>query len=792
MLKFKALIIFLIASQCAYSQSHTISGYVEDMNTGERIIGAYVIDSISKSVAQTNNYGFYIIKKLGSKVAIKATYIGLKSETKFLSLDHDSLINFKMQPAMELNEVVVVSSGYRHNVNAPLGTITIPIKLLTSIPALGESDLLKSIQSQPGIKGGMEGSAGIYVRGGSGGENLFMLDDVPMYNVSHLYGFFSAFNSSAIKDIKLIKGCFSAIYGGRASSVIDVRSLDGNNKSIKGEASIGFISSKLSLEGPLFSEKTTFMISARRSYFDLYSDALKHFKILDEDFPDYYFYDLNARITHTFSQKDKIFLSFYKGKDNIQNKNESTDTEGITETEAVTEIFKENLTETSGWGNIIGSLRWNHAFGNSMFANTTLAYSSYDYFTQNKYISTDNDLTQNTILEESYIAKYKSNISDVIIKTDFDYSISNNHKLLFGLGNTFHTFRPGENNYYVNDPKNNKLIDTSYTNSVIHASEPFFYVEDEIKVTEKLNINAGLRLSGLISNSKAYVNSEPRISINYAILPQLVFKTGYSRMVQYIHLLTSSGLIMPNDIWVPALRELQPLKSDQINAGISYDLNKKLLFSIEVYQKWLNNTTDYRNGSSLLADLSPWYEKTTQGYGNAKGIEVSIEKQQGKLTGSINYTLSKASRTYAALNNGQTYPFRYDRLHDFNISVNYQIFKKWDISALWVYGTGYPVTVPVEKYGAALGTYITDSYGDGGEVIGYYPSLNNYRLPAYHRLDIGIHRKSHNRLGDQTLSLDIFNVYNRKNPVNMSFFVSRPKYVYLLPIIPTFTYTLKF
>ncbi|MCE5346382.1 MAG: TonB-dependent receptor [Bacteroidales bacterium] len=791
MLKFKILLFFLIIFQYAYSQNYTISGYVEDMNTGERIIGAYVIDSISKNVAQTNNYGFYIIKKLGKYVAIKATFIGLKSETKYLSLDHDILLNLTMQPARELNEVVVVSSRYRHNINTPLGTITIPIKLLTSIPALGESDLLKSIQSQPGIKGGMEGSAGIYVRGGSGGENLFMLDDVPMYNVSHFYGFFSAFNSSAIKDIKLIKGCFPARYGGRASSVIDVRSLDGNNKSIKGEASIGFVSSKLSLEGPLFSEKTTFMISGRRSYFDLYSDALKHFKILDEDFPYYYFYDLNASITHTFSQKDKIFLSFYKGKDNIQNKNESTDTEGITETEAVTEIFKENRTETSGWGNIIGSLRWNHTFGNSMFANTTLAYSSYDYFTQNKYISNDNDLTQNTILEKSYIAKYKSNISDIIIKTDFDCSISNNHKLLFGLGNAFHTFHPGENNYYVNNPEYNELIDTSFTNSAIHASEPFFYVEDDIKVTDKMSINAGLRLSGLISDSKVYINAEPRISINYAILPQLVFKTGYSRMVQYIHLLTSSGLIMPNDIWVPALKGLQPLKSDQINAGVSYDVNKKLLFSIEIYNKWLNNTTDYRNGSSLLADFSPWYEKTTQGQGKAKGIEISVEKQQGKLIGSINYTLSKASRTYADINNGQTYPFRYDRLHDLNISMNYQIFKKWDLSALWVYGTGYPVTVPVEQYASAFGVFNEDT--GYGLKIQNSPSLNNYRLPAYHRLDIGFHRKSHNRLGDQTLSIDVFNVYNRKNPVNMYYtYNGRFEYTNLLPIIPTFTYTLKF
>jgi hypothetical protein len=250
MSKIKALLLFLTIFQHVYSQGYTISGYVEDINSGERIIGAYIIDSIGKNVVQTNSFGFYTIKGLGREAALKATFIGLKSETKIISLQHDTAFNFKMQPVTELKEVAVVSSRYRHNADAPLSVITIPVKQLTSIPALGEPDLLKSIQGQPGIKGGMEGSAGIYVRGGSGGENLFMLDDVPMYNVSHLYGFFSAFNSSAIKDIKLIKGCFPARYGGRASSVIDVRSLDGNNKSVKGEASIGFISSKLSLEGP--------------------------------------------------------------------------------------------------------------------------------------------------------------------------------------------------------------------------------------------------------------------------------------------------------------------------------------------------------------------------------------------------------------------------------------------------------------------------------------------------------------------------------------------------------------
>ncbi len=784
MVKFIILLFLLLTFQSAYSQHYSISGYVEDLNTGERIIGANVIDSVGKSVVQTNNYGFYTIKNVNGQMAVQATYIGFKSDVKYITPSQDTTLNFKIYPVKELDEVVVVSSKYKNSANNPLGFNTISVKQLTSMPALGEPDLIKSIQSQPGIKGGVEGSAGIFVRGGSGGENLFMLDDIPIYNVSHLYGFFSAFNSSAVKDIKLLKGCFPARYGGRASSVIDVRSLDGNNKSLKGEISLGLISSKFTLEGPLFSDKTTFMISGRRSYFDLYSNALRNSNLLDKDFPDYYFYDLNARLTHTFSQKDKIYLSIYKGKDNIQNKNENT----LPTSSNV--IFTENTDESSGWGNLIGSLRWNHTFGNSLFANTTIGYSSYDYFTKDLYSSVKKDSVTNSKLEYNSNANYRSEISDIIVKTDFNYALSNKQNLSFGAGITFHTLKPGANNYIVDDQDRNIKIDTSYTNKTINASEPFIYIEDEINATEKLTINAGLRFSGFLSGSNRWLNVEPRISANYAILPKLVFKTGYSRMVQYMHLLSNSGLSMPTDLWVPALNGLQPLKSDQVNAGFAYDWNKTALFSVEIYRKWLDNTTDIRDGMSLVNDLSPWYEKTAQGHGATMGIEFSVEKQQGRFKGGIHYTLSTADRTYAAINNGQTFPFKYDRRNDLNISVNYQISEKWDISVMWFYGTGFPVTLPVERYSAGLNLYNPET--DAGQEINYFPSRNNYRLPDYHRLDLGLHYKTINRLGEQCISFDIFNAYNRRNPVSAQFLHSTYQYLYLLPVIPSVTYTLKF
>jgi len=778
-LKFKFLVILLFVFNTGAAQNFTVSGYVEDVNTGERIIGAYVIDSISNNITQSNGYGYYIIRNLGNRVSIHSTFIGLKSGSISISIIHDTIINIKMQPVRELKEVVISSSNYSRRIDNQLGAITIPVKTLTTIPALGEPDILKAIQSQPGIKGGTEGSAGVFVRGGSAGENLFLLDDVPMYNVSHLFGFFSAFNSNALKDIKLYKGCFPAHYGGRASSVIDIRSMDGNNKSFKGQFSLGFVSTNITLEGPLFNPKTTFIISARRSYMDLYSATIKG---MGNDFPDYYFYDLNARISHTFSQKDKISISFYKGKDRIQSKTKSKFTDGTTL------VSMEDQEEKSGWGNMIGSLRWNHAFGNNLFSNTTIAYSSYDYYTQNKNNITIQNLPDPEIIPiRGYNAEYGSAINDLIIKTDLDYTLSDNSKLLFGAGNTFHTYNPGNINYEMYNKDLDTKFDTSYTDSPISLSEYYFYIEDEYKLSAKLRIDAGLRFSGLLNGSPSF-NIEPRISANYKILPQLVVKAGYSRMVQYMHLLSTSGLTMPTDVWVPASNGLEPLKSDQVDMGVAYNANDKFLFTVEGYRKWLRNTTDLRSGSSLFTEFTPWYDKTIQGNGDTWGIEFSLEKQLNKLSVNINYTLSRAFRTNPDLNNGKRFPFRYDRLHDLNIYVKYRFTDKWDFSALLIYGTGYPVTLPVEKYIPGLGVFNWDTFG--GYQVNYYPSINNCRLPAYHRLDLGFHRSTTNSLGDQVISFDIFNAYCHLNAIGINSYSFEK--TTLLPIIPTIKYTLKF
>ena len=786
--KIKLITVFFIIAfvQHIRAQNYIISGYVEDINSGERLIGASIVDTISKAGCTSNNYGYYSLNIPRTKAAVYCSYLGIKTKIQSIYLVKDTLINFKINSEIEFQEVLIRENQYSHNQSTSLGHNIISIKSLTLIPSLGETDLLKSIQTKTGVEGGVEGSAGIYVRGGGSGENLFMLDEVPLYNVSHLYGFFSTFNSSAVKDVKLQKGCFSARYGGRTSSVIDVRSIDGSKNAYTGEVAIGLVSSKFTFGGPLINKKTTFILSGRRSYIDMLATQLKKIGAINKSFPDYYFYDLNARLTHTFSRKDRLYLSAYKGKDYISNLDENS------ELTAITNRFSESRTEISGWGNFITSLRWNHIFGNNLFANTTVAYSKYNFFTQTNYQSKEESLDNNKTINRNYFANIYSDITDFIAKIDFDYSLIGN-SFRFGTGNTLHQFNPGENTFSMNDELLNEKSDSSFFNPHINANELFIYIEYEMKNIDKFVINMGIRQSAFLSGNTQYLNTEPRISVNYSISQNFTAKTGYSRMVQYMHLLSSARVSMPTDLWVPALEGLKPLKSDQVNLGVTYNINELILLSAEIYQKWLFNTADYRNGMSLLSDLSLWFNKIIQGNGSSKGLELSVEKQQGRLTGSINYTLSHSERSYQEINQGKWFRYSYDRLHNLSILINFRISKKWDVSTIWLFGTGYPVTLPVEKYLPGLGIYNLNS-GFGGE-IDYFPWRNNYRLPNYHRLDIGIHYKRNSRFGEHNWSLDIFNAYNHENSVYMYFAGYRKQYlksVSLLSIIPTISYTFKF
>ncbi len=786
--KMRLIIIayFLLLLQLSFSQEYSVSGYVEDSITGERIIGAYVIDSISKEITFTNDYGYFALNIGGEDMALRASYIGSSSDIISLTSRRDTMLILKLSVSKNIEEVVVLSNQYKNSVGSPLGQSIIPVKSLLAMPALGEPDLLKSIQNQPGIKGGVEGSSGIFVRGSGGGENLFMLDDVPIYNVNHLYGFFSTFNSSAIKHIKLLKGGFPARYGGRTASIIDVRSLDGNNASYSGEVSISLLSSRATIEGPVIKDKTTFLLSARRSYIDVFANPFKNINVISDGFPSYFFYDVNFKMAHTFNRKNRLYLSWFKSKDNMLTEEEYV--ESVTDVEN----FYENRTSNSGWDNMVSSLRWNHVFNSRFFSNTTIAHSRYNYFTVDQYESTEVNHQKNEAVSANYLSDYSSDIEDFIFKMDFDY-YWNSNVVKFGIGNIFHSLNPGTNAYHIRDEKINEASDTLFVNEQVDVHEPYSYVEFEWRTSQSLNLNAGLRQSGIVSQNHRSINFEPRFRINYNLLPNIAIKGGYSRMYQYLHLLTSYGLSMPSDLWVPAVKDLRPLSSDQVNAGVAYSFGEDFLLTAEVYYKWLYHTTDYRNGESMINNPAPWHTKVTQGSGIAKGLELLLEKQSGRLHGHINYTLSASNREYDALNNGHKFSFMYDRLHDLAVSVNYKISDKLNFSALWVYGTGYPVSLPVEKYLPAIGVYnMSSEYG--GE-IAFYPSRNNSRLPQYHRLDLGLRYVKKKAKVEHHIGFDVFNAYNRKNPVFMYFGGYRVKslhYQSLLPIIPSVSYTYKF
>jgi len=767
------------------AQQYQIMGYVQDINTGERIVGANVIDSLSGLGCLTNNFGYYNLNIKNNTIKIYSTYLGQSSKVYHINIVTDTFIILKINATIELNEIVVASNNNDNRFKSNAGTISIPVKKILQMPSLGEPDLVKSLQNLPGIKGGVEGASGIFVRGGGAGENLFMLDDIPLYNISHFYGFFSTFNSSAIKNIKVIKSGFSPRYGGRASAVIDIRSLDGNQNAHNANISVGLISSQISLGGFLLSNKTTYQISGRRSYFDLITRPLYNLNLISNNLPNYFFHDFNLRLSHTFSRADKIYFGIFTATDFIKSQR------NFKQINSPTSWFSENFIERSGWDNTIASIRWNHLFKNTLFVNSTVAYTTYYFYKNIKYNSSDVNQVLNTSFDKSYFTSYNSQIADIILKTDFDYVI-NKIYLRFGVGNTIHLINPGSSIYKSTDQLLNTKSDSVFNNTTITAHSLFAYAEFEIAL-KKLFINSGLRFGMFYAHSVKKYNPEPRIAVNYKLFNNVILKTGYARMVQYMHLLSSARVSMPTDLWIPSTNNTSPLTSDLFNLGFDINLPYAISVTTEVYYKISENIVEYKNGYSLMTDLLPWYAKITQGQGISKGIEIAVEKTWSSYEIAAFYTFAKSTRKFRLINNNNSYPFDYDRLHQLTLSTNITITKKWSFSALWTYGTGYPVSLATIKYLSALGIYNLNSEF-GGE-LHYYKSKNNFRMPDYHRLDIGLRYAVKKRTLTHSLNIDIFNAYNRKNPVYMQYAGYRFKAlkpVSLLPIIPSISYTLKF
>ncbi|MCX6352388.1 MAG: TonB-dependent receptor plug domain-containing protein [Bacteroidetes bacterium] len=757
MKKFITLCCLILCSlNCLFAQKkHTISGYVSDIKNGEMLIGSIISVAKQNTGTATNAYGFYSITLAEDSHYVLISFVGYKPQLKKIFLGADLRLNITLEPQVYETKVVgiTVNKKARENINRPkMGIIDIPVYQIKELPAIfGEKDLLKVLQLLPGVQSGSEGSAGFYVRGGGPDQNLILLDEAIIYNPFHLAGFFSTFNGDAIKSVSLIKGGFPAQYGGRLSSIIDISMKDGNDKEYHGEGGVGLISSRLMLEGPIQKDKSSFMISGRRTYLDI---LIKPF-LPKGISAGYYFYDLNGKVNYKFSDKDKIYLSSYLGSD----------------------VFSTSFSKTSfkvDWGNksIVG--RWNHLFNSKLFSNTTLIYNDYVF--------------SNTDQLDKIQIKLQSGIRDYTAKMDFDWFPHIKHKVKFGATYTYQQFIPSSTKLQLDS-------NTSFSYQIfryVHTSA--LYINDEFTLNENISMNFGLRAPLFIYKKYTFYNAEPRFTFNYIINKNSSVKLGYAMMHQFTHLVSNSSISLPTDIWVPSSDVVLPQVAQQVALGYFRNFNNDAYeTSVEVYYKNMTHLIEYKEGAQIF--LNPDVEKEfVYGSGYCYGTEFFVKRNEGKITGWIGYTLAWAYRTFPDLNNGKTFPSKYDQRHNVSVAGVYKFNKELSFSTVFVFGSGQSLTLPVGQYQVPM-------FGSGFSALDYN-ERNSFKLYPYHRMDIGIKYTLKIKSVDADLRLDVYNVYNRRNPyfiylqnmVDPRSGIEKPTAVQvsLFPTIPTFTVNFKF
>lgn len=786
-LKSLCLFLFVSSFSLAFGQNKfTISGYVKDGETGEAMIGAKVYVPELKVGAIANVYGFYSITLPEGNHEVIFSFVGKEPTKKLITLDADISLNIELLPVRMLGEVVVTGEVKQHE-STEMSTTELPMSKVKSLPVLlGEVDIIKTAQLLPGISSGSEGSSGIYVRGGGPDQNLILLDGVPIYNANHLFGFFSVFNADAINNVKIVKGGFPAEYGGRISSVIDIRMKEGDMKQIHGEGSVGIISSKFMINGPIIKDRTSFMISARRTYLDILAKpfiALANSQNTggDKVTGGYFFYDVNLKINHIVNDKNRIYFSAYLGDDKFYvGSTYDYDYNGTS--------FIEESTGGLSWGNKIMALRWNHQFGPKLFANTTLNYSDYKFKTgfslKNYEVGKENDPDQNFSFD------YLSGITDWGGNIHFSYYPGPNHKIEFGVGEIYHTFKPGVNQFKYDD--NGATLDTVFGGKRTYAHEFYGFIQDDFKINKRIMGNVGLHFSNFIVREKYYHALQPRAAFNFLLDEKSSIKVSYSRMAQYLHLLTNTTIGLPTDLWVPATDTIPYQIGDQYAIGYTRELQKGYRIGAETYYKQMNNMIEYKEGASFFDTSNDWEQLVEVGKGFSYGLEVLLEKRTGKTTGWIGYTLSWTNRKFENLNNGEIFPYRYDSRHDISVVITHKFNDKIDVGLVWVYSTGNAVTLALQQYSA-----LNDQY-NFNSVVEHVDERNNYRMPSYHRLDLGVNIHKEKKWGDVTWSFGLYNAYNRQNPFYLEFGYLKGgnekvlKQISLFPIIPSVNYSFKF
>ncbi len=739
----------------------TISGYVSEKGSQERLTGAIVFAPGKNLGTATNTYGFYSLTLPADSQEIRVSYVGFRPFLTMINGRENLTLNIELEPEKILQEVAVTAQKDALQERTQMSSIDLSIETIKSLPAfLGEVDIMKAIQLLPGVQAGNEGSSGVYVRGGSPDQNLILLDGVPVYNAYHLFGFFSVFNPDAIRNVEVIKGGFPARYGGRLSSVIDISMKEGDKNKFHGEGGIGLIASRLTLEGPIQKGKSSFMISGRRTYVDLLSRPFMQETVQTG----YFFYDLNGKVNFRLGKKDHLYISGYFGNDKFYMRQKE-------------EGQNSKLNVAFQWGNATAVARWNHQYNPKLFGNLTLHYTQYNFIIHTEMQSNYNGIKDNFLL------RYTSGINDKAMRYDFDYMPNPNHYIRFGAGITAHTYSPGAQQH--REERNNFNLDTTVGVRSVQTNEIDVYLEDDIRITSRLKANIGIHWSGFQVRNEFFGGVQPRVSARYLITDRLSAKMSYVQMNQFIHMLSNSTIGLPTDLWVPVTDKIPMQYSRQGAAGLAHTTNKGIEISMEGYYKHMSNVIEYKEGASFFNSGTSWEDKVETGEGWSYGMELFLQKRKGKLTGMAGYTLSWTNRRFANLNNGAVFPYRYDRRHDIKLAGVYHVSDKLELSATWVYGTGNALTIPVGAY----------KDPDGNQIY-IYGSRNSYRMAPYHRGDISLKYTKNNRWYQSSWVVSIYNVYNRRNP----FFIyqgtenEKPvfKQVSLFPIIPSISYQFKF
>ena len=763
--------LFVFSANSLAQESYTINGVVRDSLSGETLIGVSLkFNGKTQVGTSTNAYGFFSYKLNSGTYDLSVSYIGYKTIFKKITISADTKLDLNMVSDNVIDEIIISAEKRNDNVvNAQMGFAKINLSEIRNVPVLfGERDILKTLQLLPGIKSAGEGNSGFYVRGGSTDQNLILLDEAPVYNASHLLGFFSTFNSDAIKDVSVFKGGMPAQYGGRLSSVLDIRMNDGNKKEYTAEGGIGLISSRLKLEGPIVKDKGSFMISGRRTYADAFLAFSGDSSIKNNTL---YFYDLNAKANYQIDDKNTIYLSGYFGRDEL----------GLSETFGF------------GWGNTTATLRWNHLYSNRLFSNTSLIYSNYNYVIEN-------------FLQENNF-KVNSSIRDFNLKQDFQLALNNSHNIRFGVDLIQHTISPGDITASETSSVNEVTVEKRRGNEIAA------YISDEWEMNDRINVVYGLRASsffllgpGSFSNYdqdgnilttktyssgdlvKTYINLEPRVSLSYQINPFSSFKSSYTRNTQNLHLMSNSTAGSPTDLYIMSSNNVRPEIADQVALGYFRNLkDDNYEFSAEIYYKQMQGQIEYRSGTDLRGNRNVEADLLF-GDGRAYGIELFFKKRFGKINGWIGYTLSKTERQFNDINNGKWFLAKQDRTHDLSLVGIYKASDRWTFSSTFVYNTGNAVTFPSGKYQL------------NGNTVFYYPERNSDRMPDYHRLDFSatLEGKANKKL-KSSWSFGVYNLYNRKNAYSIDFrddpndrSKTQAVRTTLFGIIPSITWNFKF